>query len=93
MKSMILLEMKCPQLSKPEATAARNPNSVIGGLGHRLYTAERWWARLWVRSGAGEMVNGDPQFARSRLHEAGEVLSPDHFLDNSVLHAVFKLAS
>ncbi len=28
MKSMILLEMKCPQLSKPEATAARNQNSI-----------------------------------------------------------------
>ncbi len=25
---MIVLEMKCPQLSKPEATAARNPNSI-----------------------------------------------------------------
>ncbi len=25
---MILLEMKCPQLSKPEATAARNENSI-----------------------------------------------------------------
>ncbi len=28
MKSMILLEMKCPQLSKPEAIAARNQNSI-----------------------------------------------------------------
>ncbi len=28
MKSMIVLEMKCPQLSKPEATAARNQNSI-----------------------------------------------------------------
>ncbi len=28
MKSMILLEMKCPQLSKPETTAARNQNSI-----------------------------------------------------------------
>ncbi len=28
MKSMILLEIKCPQLSKPEATAARNQNSI-----------------------------------------------------------------
>ncbi len=28
MKSMILLEMKCPQLSKPEATVARNQNSI-----------------------------------------------------------------
>ncbi len=27
-KSVILLEMKCPQLSKPEATAARNENSI-----------------------------------------------------------------
>ncbi len=27
-KSTILLEMKCPQLSKPEATAARNQNSI-----------------------------------------------------------------
>ncbi len=26
-KSMIVLEMKCPQLSKPEATAARNGNN------------------------------------------------------------------
>ncbi len=25
---MILLEIKCPQLSKPEATAARNQNSI-----------------------------------------------------------------
>ncbi len=25
---MISLEMKCPQLSKPEATAARNQNSI-----------------------------------------------------------------
>ncbi len=28
-KSMIVLEMKCPQLSKPEATAARNENSIV----------------------------------------------------------------
>ncbi len=28
MKSMILLEMKCPQLSKPEVTEARNQNSI-----------------------------------------------------------------
>ncbi len=27
-KSTISLEMKCPQLSKPEATAARNQNSI-----------------------------------------------------------------
>ncbi len=27
-KSMIVLEMKCPQLSKPEATAARNQNAI-----------------------------------------------------------------
>ncbi len=27
-KSMIVLEMKCPQLSKAEATAARNENSI-----------------------------------------------------------------
>ncbi len=27
-KSMIVLEMKSPQLSKPEATAARNGNSI-----------------------------------------------------------------
>ncbi len=25
---MIVLEMKCPQLSKPEGTAARNENSI-----------------------------------------------------------------
>ncbi len=25
---MIVLEMKCPQLSKPEETAARNENSI-----------------------------------------------------------------
>ncbi len=25
---MIVLELKCPQLSKPEATAARNENSI-----------------------------------------------------------------
>ncbi len=25
---MVLLEMKCPQLSKPEATAARNQKSI-----------------------------------------------------------------
>ncbi len=28
MKSMILQEIKCPQLSKPEVTAARNQNSI-----------------------------------------------------------------
>ncbi len=27
-KSVISLEMKCPQLSKPEATTARNQNSI-----------------------------------------------------------------
>ncbi len=27
-KSMISLEMKCPQLSRPEATTARNQNSI-----------------------------------------------------------------
>jgi len=27
-KSIILLDVKCPQLSKPEATVARNPNSI-----------------------------------------------------------------
>ncbi len=28
MKSMIVLQVKCPQLSKPEVTAARNQNSI-----------------------------------------------------------------
>ncbi len=28
MKSTISLEMKCPQLSKPDATTARNQNSI-----------------------------------------------------------------
>ncbi len=28
-KSMIVLQVKCPQLSKPEATAARNENSML----------------------------------------------------------------
>ncbi len=31
-KSMIVLEMKCPQLSKPETTAARNQNSISGRM-------------------------------------------------------------
>ncbi len=34
MKLMILLEMKCPQLSKSEATAARNQN-LIGDNGEK----------------------------------------------------------
>ncbi len=28
-KSVISLEIKCPQLSKPEATTARNQNSIV----------------------------------------------------------------
>ncbi len=33
---MILLEMKIPQLSNPEATAARNQNSICD-IGERSY--------------------------------------------------------
>ncbi len=31
-KSMISLEVKCPQLSKPEATEARNQNSICDSI-------------------------------------------------------------
>ncbi len=34
-KSMIVLEMKGPQLSKPEATAARNQNSIGDRMGKK----------------------------------------------------------
>ncbi len=41
-KSMISLEMKCPQLSKPEATAARNKNSIC----------ERMEKKPWEKPGS-----------------------------------------
>ncbi len=44
---MILLEMKCPQLSKPEATAARNENSI----GDR--TEKKPWETLWNQAQSG----------------------------------------
>ncbi len=37
---MIVLEMKCPQLSKPEATAARNENSIGDRMEKKLLTAQ-----------------------------------------------------
>ncbi len=37
---MILLEMKCPQLSKPEATEARNENSIGDRMEKKLLTAQ-----------------------------------------------------
>ncbi len=42
-KSVIVLEMKCPQLSKPEATAARNENSI----------GDRMEKKPWEKPGSG----------------------------------------
>ncbi len=47
MKSMISLEMKIPQLSKPEATAARNENSIGDRMEKKTLGETRlsrgWW--------------------------------------------------
>ncbi len=37
MKSMISLEMKCPQLSKPEATAAETTETIQSNLNNMLH--------------------------------------------------------
>ncbi len=55
MKSMILLEMKYPKLSKPEATAARNQNSI----GDRM---EKNLGRNQAQSGAKEIPSSDYTF-------------------------------
>ncbi len=41
-KSVISLEIKCPQLSKPEATTARNQNSM----------GDRWRKKPWEKPGS-----------------------------------------
>ncbi len=49
---MILLEIKCPQLSKPEATAARNENSI----GDR--TEKKPWEKPGSVGGGGSSPPG-----------------------------------
>ncbi len=55
-KSTILLEMKCPQLSKPEATAARNQNSI----GDR--TEKKPWEKPGSVGGPFLLWPDDPAF-------------------------------
>ncbi len=47
---MILLEMKCPQLSKPEATAARNQNSI----------GDRMEKKPWEKPGSVSLRPDEP---------------------------------
>ncbi len=76
-KSTILLEIKCPQLSKPEATAARNQNSI----GDR--TEKKNLGRNQAQSGGPFLLWPDdtavsiPAAAKSdwRAHLVPEVLS------------------
>ncbi len=56
---MIVLEMKCPQLSKPEATAARNQNSI----GDR--TEKKKLGRNQAQSGGG----GGGQFPSGQTNQ------------------------
>ncbi len=59
-KSMIVLEMKCPQLSKPEATAARNENSI----------GDRMEKKPWEKPGSvGGPVPLRPSLSPSRTQE------------------------
>ncbi len=49
-KSMIVLEMKCPQLSKPEATAARNENSIGDRMEKKPWEKPGWSPHDgWIR--------------------------------------------
>ncbi len=44
---MILLEMKIPQLSKPEATAARNENSIGDRMEKKNCDDLLWSVLIW----------------------------------------------
>ncbi len=76
-KSTILLEMKCPQLSKPEATAARNQNSI----GDRTEKKKPWEKPgsvggpflLWPDDTAAQFQLLQSQIVRAQL--VPEVLS------------------
>ncbi len=75
-KSTILLEIKCPQLSKPEATAARNQNS-IGDRTEKKTLGETRLSRGAISPLARRHSSSIPAAAKSdwRAHLVPEVLS------------------
>ncbi len=75
-KSTILLEMKCPQLSKPEATAARNQNS-IGDRTEKKTLGETRLSRGAISPLARRHSSSIPAAAKSdwRAHLVPEVFS------------------
>ncbi len=56
---MILLDMKCPQLSKPEATAARNQNSI----------GDRMEKKPWEKPGSVGGGGGGGQFPSGQTNQ------------------------
>ncbi len=62
MKSMILLEMKCPQLSMPEATAARNENSI----------GDRMEKKPWEKQGSVRGASSPPARRTSSLFQLSQ---------------------
>ncbi len=67
---MIVLEMKCPQLSKPEATAARNENSI----------GDRMEKKPWEKPGSGGGGGSSPPARRTsslfQLQQSQSVSGP-----------------
>ncbi len=84
-KSTILLEIKCPQLSKPEATAARNQNS-IGDRTEKKTLGETRLSRGAISPLARRHSSSIPAAAKSdwRAHLVPEVC-PDGCLGDGVL--------
>ncbi len=64
-KSKISLEMKFPQLSKPEATAARNQNSFCGEMEKKTLGETRL---SWGGGGGGGAVPLWPAFKHIETH-------------------------
>ncbi len=62
MKSMILLEIKCPQLSKPEATAAtaaRSQNSIGDRMEKKLVKNQTSQSDANVSMSVGQELRGE----------------------------------
>ncbi len=74
-KSTILLEIKCPQLSKPEATAARNQNS-IGDRTEKKTLGETRLSRGAISPLARRHSSSIPTAAKSQSQIGGLIWFP-----------------
>ncbi len=91
-KLTILLEMKCPQLSKPEATAARNQNS-IGDRTEKKTLGETRLSRGAISPLARRHSSSIPTAARSDWRLIWFPRScPDGCVMNLIIFTLFNLA-